>query len=142
MDTSSKNIKIAKCMGFDYGKRRIGVAIGQRLTNQAEPLITISAKKGVPNWIAIDKIMHDWQPSLLVVGLPLNMDGTEQNMTKHARTFRENLLQRYQIPVEMVDERLTSYVAKKNLSEQDTLNTSVDAESARIILQDWLDNSG
>ena len=78
-------------MGFDYGTKSIGVAIGQELTGTAQPLRAIKANDGIPNWDDIDKLLKEWQPDLLVVGLPLNMDGTEQEITVRARKFGNRL---------------------------------------------------
>lgn len=132
--------QIVRCLGFDYGKRRIGVAVGQTFTQQAESLAVVLAQKGVPDWSHIDTLVKQWQPTLFVVGIPLNMDGTTQNMTKAALIFKKNLETRYGIRTDTVDERLTSYTAKQALSARQAKSGSVDAESARLILQDWLDN--
>ena len=132
--------QIVRCLGFDYGKRRIGVAVGQTFTQQAESLAVVLAQKGVPDWSHIDTLVTQWQPTLFVVGIPLNMDGTTQNMTKAALIFKKNLEARYGIRTDTVDERLTSYTAKQALSARQSKSGSVDAESARLILQDWLDN--
>ena len=74
-------------LGFDYGLKNIGVAVGQDLTQTANPLTVIKARDGIPNWDDIEALITEWQPKLLIVGLPLNMDGTEQQMTTAARKF-------------------------------------------------------
>ena len=104
-------------LGFDYGKRRIGVAVGQELTGTASPLETVRAKEGKPDWPAITRLIQDWQANALVVGLPLNMDDTEQEMTRAARRFANQLKGRYHLPVFMTDERLTSVAAEYMLDE-------------------------
>jgi len=102
-------------LGFDYGKRRIGVAVGQEITATASPVETVRAREGKPDWVAITRLIHDWQADALVVGLPLNMDDTEQEMTRAARRFANQLKGRYHLPVFMADERLTSVAAEHML---------------------------
>jgi putative Holliday junction resolvase len=104
-------------LGFDYGKRRIGVAVGQEITATASPVETVPAKEGKPDWAAITRLIQEWRADALVVGLPLNMDDTEQEMTRAARRFANQLKGRYHLPVYMADERLTSYAAEHMLDE-------------------------
>jgi len=104
-------------LGFDYGKRRIGVAVGQEVTATASPLETVSASEGKPDWAAITRLINDWRADALVVGLPLNMDDSEQDMTRAARRFANQLKGRYHLPVFMTDERLTSVAAEHMLAE-------------------------
>ena len=104
-------------LGFDYGKRRIGVAVGQELTATAGPLETVNAIAGKPDWEAITRLINDWRADALVVGLPLNMDDSEQEMTRAARRFANQLKGRYHLPVFMIDERLTSVAAEDMLAE-------------------------
>ena len=105
-------------LGLDYGKRFIGVAVGSALTNKAEPLGVVTAHKGVPNWDQLDKFITTWQPQALIIGWPLNMDGTEQNLTQAVRVFENNLTIRYQLQCHHVDERLSTYEAKKILGKK------------------------
>lgn len=100
-------------LGFDYGKRRIGVAVGQEVTATASPVTTVRAKEGKPDWPAITRLINEWQANALVVGLPLQMDDGEQEMTRAARRFANQLRGRYHLPVFMADERLTSVAAKQ-----------------------------
>ena len=125
-------------IGFDYGKRYIGVAIGNGQTKQAVALQTISAKKGVPDWKEIDRIVSNWAPQGFIIGYPLNMDGSAQTMTKHVLTFKKNLSSLYQKPCYFVDERLSSYQAKNHLPKQSS-KADLDSQSAQIILQHWFD---
>lgn len=139
-------------MGFDYGKQRIGLAIAQEVTGTANPLITIKAINHKPDWDNITKIIKEWQPDLFVVGLPLHMDGTEQEMTQAAKKFANQLNGRYQIPVELMDERLTSDEADTLLKQQKNLHKhpksnspglfqdkgQIDMISAQLILQSWI----
>lgn len=135
--TSSRTI-----LGFDFGMKNIGIAVGQDLTHTANPLTAIKARDGIPDWEQIHKLLDEWKPQLLIVGLPLNMDGTEQDMTAAARRFGNRLHGRFNIPVEWQDERLTTYEALDQMgirSKMDTRQRSdVDQLSAQLILQSWL----
>jgi len=129
-------------LGFDFGLKNIGVAVGQELTGNANPLTVIKARDGIPNWDEIQKLLQQWQPQLLIVGLPLNMDGTEQEMTAAARRFGNRLNGRFQTPVEWQDERLSTYEALDQLGIRDKMQakqrSDVDRISAQLILQSWL----
>jgi putative Holliday junction resolvase len=130
-------------LGLDFGTKRIGVAIGQMITATARPLSVIKADKGAPAWDALDKIIKEWQPAALVVGLPLNMDGTKQPITKQAENFAELLRQRYNLPIYMADERLSTREARDHIFQQGgyralTANP-VDGMAAQIILTSWLE---
>jgi putative Holliday junction resolvase len=129
-------------LGFDFGMKNIGIAVGQELTHTANPLMAIKARDGIPDWTLIGKLLDDWKPALLVVGLPLNMDGSEQEMTKAARRFGNRLHGRFNLPVEWQDERLTTYEALDQMgirSKMDSRQRSdVDQLSAQLILQSWL----
>ena len=132
-------------LGFDFGTKRIGIAIGQEVTGTVNPLTTVNAIKHKPDWESISKIIDEWQPDLLVVGLPLHMDGTEQEMTQTARRFSNQLNGRYNIPVALMDERLSSNEAESIIKEQPGFRDSifpdkaqVDMISAQLILQSWM----
>ncbi|WP_320167228.1 Holliday junction resolvase RuvX [Methylophaga sp.] len=129
-------------LGFDFGMKNIGIAVGQELTATANPLTAIKARDGIPDWSHIEKLLKEWQPDLLIVGLPLNMDGTEQEMTAAAKRFGNRLNGRFNIPVEWQDERLTTYEALDQMgirSKMDSRQRSdVDQLSAQLILQSWL----
>src|SRR5688572_7529718 len=86
-------------IGFDFGTKKIGVAIGQTVTKTARPLDTLPAKDGIPNWLSLDAMIKKWRPDAFVVGIPLNMDGTPQPVSEKARTFAELLRSRYQCDV-------------------------------------------
>jgi len=128
-------------LAFDYGLRHIGVAVGQSLISSSNPADIVRARDGVPDWQHIAKLIAEWQPNVLIVGLPLNMDGTDSAMTARARKFSRQLQERYKMSVELVDERLTSFAAKQSRKENDRSidfgNDTVDAEAACIILQDY-----
>src|SRR3990167_2965995 len=141
MNKSANNIpKIL--IGFDFGMKRIGVAIGQTVTQTARPLDTIQSKNGVPNWDAVAKLIKKWLPDALVVGIPLNMDGTEQAISQHARQFAALLLERFHVPVYEMDERLTTKDARERLFTQGGYKAlqdgQVDRVAAQLILQNWL----
>lgn len=129
-------------LGFDFGLKRIGLAIGQFVTKTARPLCVIKAKNGVPDWQALDKLMRQWKPDALVVGIPLNMDGTEQPITKKTKDFINALKSHYDLPVFEMDERLTTASAREQLfSEggyQSLQHGQVDTVAAQLILQNWI----
>lgn len=126
---------------FDYGLRNIGVAYGQSLTGTAQPLEPLKAKDGTPNWDTIGQLLKEWKPSLLVVGLPYNMDGTESELSRRARKFGNRLHGRFGMQIELMDERLSSFSAKQDAKEQghngDYKKNPVDSFAAQIILEDW-----
>ena len=131
-------------LGFDFGMRNIGVAVGQELTRTANPLTVIKAREGIPNWDHIKTLLDQWAPQLLVVGLPLNMDGSEQEMTAAARRFSNRLNGRFHIPIDWQDERLTTFEALDQLGIRSKMQSNrredVDRISAQLILQSWLNN--
>lgn len=129
-------------LGFDFGMKRIGVAVGQTVTQSARPLKTLKANQGVPQWEMVNKLIKAWQPDALVVGIPLNMDGTEQPLTQAAQTFSDALKQRYNLPVYGVDERLSTKDARERIFNQGGYKAlqegEVDSVAAQLILQNWL----
>jgi putative Holliday junction resolvase len=133
------------CMAFDFGTRRIGVAVGEMMLGIARPLTTISAEANEARFAAIGKLIAEWQPGTLLVGLPLSLDGEATEMTDRCRRFARQLEGRYRLPVVLVDERLSSASADERLREQGhdwrQRKASVDAEAAAIILQSHFDQS-
>ena len=129
-------------LGFDYGLKNIGIAVGQEITQTASPLTVIKARDGIPNWDDIEALITEWQPELLIVGLPLNMDGTEQEMTVAARKFGNRLNGRFHVAVDWQDERLSTFEALEQLGVRSKLQAKnrddVDRISAQLILQSWL----
>ena len=129
-------------LGFDFGMKRIGVAVGQTVTKSARPLETLKAKNGVPQWERLTKLIKTWQPDALVVGIPLNMDGTEQPLTEAAKRFMEVLKERFQLPVFGIDERLSTKDARERLFKEGGFKAlqdgQVDSVAAQLILQNWL----
>ncbi|ATC93605.1 Holliday junction resolvase RuvX [Pseudoalteromonas tunicata] len=139
-----KNIGERTVLGFDFGTRSIGIAVGQEITGSASPLKAINARDGIPNWDEIAAIVNEWQPDLLVVGLPLNMDGTNQEVTFQAKKFANRLHNNYGLPVETQDERLTTADAKSQLFAQGGFKKltkgNVDSMSALLILESYFEN--
>ena len=132
-----------RAMAFDYGTRQIGVAVGQTLTGSAEPLTNLRARDGVPDWEQIARLIREWGPNVLVVGLPLNMDGSASDMSERAARFARRLNGRFQLPVETVDERLSTFEAKQHLKSHGRTPSSyrddpVDSLAAALLLQTWL----
>ena len=136
------NAPAKKCLlGFDFGTAKIGIATGQTVTNTATPLNIISASDGVPNWITLAAILSEWHPDLIIVGLPLNMDDSESELSRRARKFARRLQGRFNIDALMVDERLTSREAKAAcLKSGGRVLDKIDDIAAALILQSWLDN--
>jgi len=132
-------------MAFDYGARRIGVAVGQTLTGSASPVGVIAVAAG-PDWAALERCLREWSPTRLLVGLPYNMDGTETALTGACRAFARELAARFGLPVEFVDERLTSSAATADLRDarrsgartRRVRREDIDAHAARHILETWL----
>lgn len=129
-------------MAFDFGQRQIGVAMGNCLLGTTTPLAILRAKNGVPEWRALEHLVAEWRPDLLVVGDPLNMDGSESELSAQAARFARRLHGRLGLEVVMVDERLSSYEAKSNSREQghrgDFKRQPVDSLAAELILRTWL----
>ena len=131
-----------RALAFDFGLKSIGVAIGQTITGTAAPLTALKAQGGIPRWEDVQKLMQTWQPDQLVVGMPLHMDGTEQELTHVTQQFANQLATRYALPVELVDERLTTVAAKIELfaakGYKGLQKSAIDSMSAVLILEDWL----
>ncbi len=139
----------AVALGFDFGLRRIGVAVGSRATGSASPTASVACRDGRPDWPAIDRIVEEWRPAILVVGLPYNMDGSESEMTRRARRFGRRLEARFRISVTFVDERLSSREARERLRDRRRRGErprirkhEVDELAAAIVLENWLNGIG
>ncbi|VAY02360.1 Putative Holliday junction resolvase [Arsenophonus endosymbiont of Aleurodicus dispersus] len=128
-------------IAFDFGTLSVGIAIGQEITETAHPLTAIKTKNDKPNWLEIGKIIQEWQPKLAIVGLPLNMDGTEQPISNQARKFANRLQVVFDIQVKLHDERLTTIEARAhlfNIGGYRALNKSkIDSISSVFILESW-----
>lgn len=129
-------------MAFDFGLRQIGVASGNSLIGTTQPLPILKAKDGIPHWHTLESLIAQWQPDLLLVGDPLNMDGSDSELCLRARKFARRLHSRLGLKVEMVDERLSSFAAKQDSRERghrgDFKAQPVDSLAAELILQTWL----
>jgi putative Holliday junction resolvase len=132
-------------LGFDFGSRHLGIAVGSSATGTARPLDSAPVRAGIPDWATVDRLVKEWQPAALIVGLPLNMDDSENDMTRAARKFGHRLHARYNLPVHWVDERLTSVDAKNVLVEARVpwkqRRAQVDKLAAQGILQAYLDET-
>ncbi|OOF67741.1 Holliday junction resolvase RuvX [Rodentibacter caecimuris] len=130
-------------LAFDFGTKSIGCAVGQSITNTAQALPAFKAQDGIPNWAEIEKCLNSWRPDIVVVGLPLNMDGTEQELTLLAKKFANRLRGRFNLKVELQDERLTTTQARAEIFERGgyrALNKDkVDGISACLILESWFE---
>ena len=132
----------ASLLGFDFGTKSIGVATGQMITATAQPIAAIKANDGIPNWNLVEKVIQDWQPDLVVIGLPLNMDGTEQAITQRAKKFGNRLNGRFGVKIAFQDERLTTASAKEFIFEHGGYKAldkgKIDSVSAALILESWM----
>jgi putative Holliday junction resolvase len=132
-------------LAFDFGRRRIGVACGDTLSRGTTPLAGIGHSAAGPPWSRIGALLREWQPDVLVVGLPYNEDGSESAMAKAARGFADQLALRYALPVRLVDERYSSLEAASRLRQQResglrrrrVAKADVDAAAACVILERW-----
>lgn len=133
-------------IGFDFGYRRIGMAVGQKITLKASPLTTLLAKQGIPDWAQVQRVIRDWKPEALVVGLPTCIDGSEQYTTKAAQDFAAQLTTRFALPVHLVDERLSTVEARERLFAEGGYRkiqkSEVDSIAACVILEQWLQTEG
>ncbi|MDP9782799.1 Holliday junction resolvase RuvX [Pseudomonas fluorescens] len=131
-------------LGFDYGTKQIGVAVGQVITGQARELCTLKAQNGIPDWNQVEALIKEWKPDAVVVGLPLNMDGTPSDMCLRAEKFARRLNGRFNLPFYTHDERLTTFEAKgerlvRGGQKGSYRDNPVDAIAAALLLQGWLD---
>jgi len=138
-------------LGFDFGTKKIGIAVGQSVTQTVTPLITLPAVQQKPDWNNIEKLIKEWLPTVLVVGLPVHLDGEEQAITHAAKKFANQLNGRFRLPVEFVDERLSSYEAEERLKEINARKRNsgkkqtnkrqtaldIDKIAAQLIVESW-----
>ncbi len=141
---------MATLLGFDFGTRKIGVAVGQTVTGTASPLTTLRHRGNNPDWATIEALIREWRPAAAVLGLPHNMDDTEEEtLAEPVRRFARQLEGRFALPVHLVDERLTTLAAERALSEQRNNShgrrrggrretDALDAYAAKLILETWL----
>ena len=133
-------------LGFDFGTKYIGVAIGQTVTRNARPLTTIKLKNRHINWQTIDQLIKNWQPSILIVGIPCEMEGNTQYITLQTLKFFHALQTRYNLPIHKVDEHLSTWEAKKTLYlQKNNYSTNelidINATAAAILIQQWFDSA-
>jgi putative Holliday junction resolvase len=129
--SDTRDIKSLLC--FDFGTKRIGVAVGQTVTQTANPLQTVRNKNNRPDWKTIEQLVDEWQPDALVVGQPLNMRDEVQEMTIAAEKFMRQLHGRFHLPVYSIDERLSSFEAAQRTGR----TTDLDPVAAQAILETW-----
>ena len=147
-------------LGFDYSQNKIGIAVGQRLTNTATALTTIITHNKKINWSDIEQLLEQWHPVALIIGLPLTMTGEEQETTEAVKIFGNQLYERYNIPIHFMDERLTSREAShllgyegltsprrynkpgKKVKKKKQQGHDIDQLAAQLILQSWLNENG
>lgn len=126
-----------QALGFDFGTRRIGVAVGQTVSATASPVATVPALKNQPDWKALSALVETWEPDVLVVGMPSRVDGSEHEMAAPIQRFIRQLEGRFRLPVHVVDERLSSREAQHRLAAQGR-DQPCDAVAAQVILETWL----
>jgi len=131
-------------LAFDYGEKRIGVAIGNSLSHTATPLVSVTNSSGTPDWQKIDELVATWEPMGLIVGDPLTEDGGTAEITRQARGFAKRLGKRYHIPVFLIDERYSSISASGIISNQRksglrrrTQRGDLDKVAAAILMERW-----
>ena len=122
-------------VSFDFGTKKIGIAVGQTETKTSSPLEIIFNKNNAVNWVKISSIINEWKPDLLLVGKPLNMDGTDSDIMEKVDIFFKKLGKVTKVPCEYVDERLTSFEARQNLADIKT--DLIDAHAAKILIDHW-----
>lgn len=135
-----------RALVFDFGTRKIGVAAANRRAGTATPLATLPARDGVPDWAALESVVREWQPEVLVVGLPRHTDGSDSPMTARAREFAAALATRTGLAVEHIDERYTSSEAEDVLRAQRRAGTrtrrvrpeDIDLMAARLMAETWV----
>jgi len=142
MNQNNTSEKLQRYLCFDFGLKRMGVASGNDLLKKGNELAPIQARDGIPDWSIIEKLVKEWLPDKFIVGLPLNMDGTQSDMSLRATKFGKRLKGRFNKDVEMMDERLSSYEAKSQIQAQkgkklDFGTHSVDGAAACLILESW-----
>ena len=124
-------------VAFDFGTKKIGVAVGQTATYTSSPLQVILNKDDKVNWNEISTLLNEWKPELIIVGKPLNMDGTDSEIMKEVERFYQKLKKIYDTNYEYIDERLTTFEARQIL--EDTNINNVDANAAKILIDNWFE---
>ena len=134
--------EIRTVLGFDFGTKSIGVAVGQLVTGTAAPLEALKARDGIPDWDKVTAIFDQWQPDRVVVGKPLNMDGSNQQVTFGAKKFANRLSDKFRMSIDIHDERLTTAEAKEKLFElggfKKLQKGKIDSVAACLIVESWM----
>ncbi|MGQ4003452.1 Holliday junction resolvase RuvX [Francisellaceae bacterium CB300] len=128
-------------LGIDYGRARIGIASGQMITKTASPIGTVEAFDGVPNWIELDKVMKRWNPSDIIIGLPLDTKDLDTDITRDARKFAIEIEERYKKPVHLINEAYSTREARwrlESVKDKKVSHIKVDAIAACVILETWM----
>ncbi|CAL4325580.1 Holliday junction resolvase RuvX [Buchnera aphidicola] len=130
-------------LAFDFGTKKMGVAVGEQIIKKARALSVLSMKNGQPDWIIIKKLLKYWDPKIIIVGLPLNINGTKQNITQQSEIFACKIQHKFNIPVEMHDERFTTVEARSIIFKKGGFKAlkkkRIDSTAAVIILESWLE---
>ena len=129
-------------LGFDYGTRKIGIAVGQTITGTANPLVTLRTNDRKPDWDHIEKLIKEWRPEALIVGLPLDLDDAECEIVPMVKRFSRQLEGRFQLPVHLADERLTSREAQSRSGHKVKHKDELDAIAAQLIIETWMMEAG
>lgn len=129
-------------IAFDFGVKKMGVAVGNSLTKTSRPLDIVPMNNGQPDWQNLIKLITEWQASIILVGLPINMDGTDSHLSKRANKFAKRLNhqlkeKKQHIPIYLVDERLSSFDARTTAN---TKKTKIDDVAASILIDSWFEN--
>ena len=132
-------------LGFDFGRVRIGVAIGEAVTGSARPLCVLPTRQQQPDWAAIARLIQDWRPDRLVVGVPRQADDSANAVTESALQFSRQLGERFRLPVATIDERLSSWEAEQRCFETTPMkrrrpDQRLDAQAAAVILESWFNH--
>jgi putative Holliday junction resolvase len=126
-------------VSFNFGTKKIGVAVGQPETGTSSPLEIIFNKNNTINWAGLELVLNEWKPKLILVGKPLNMDGSDSDIMEKVNIFFKKLEKISKVPCEYVDERLTSFEARQNLSDLKT--DLIDAHAAKILIDHWFNKN-
>ncbi|MYM63671.1 Holliday junction resolvase RuvX [Pseudomaricurvus sp. HS19] len=133
-------------LAFDYGTRNIGVASGQTLTGSSSELAPLRARDGIPDWDELGRLLGEYKPDLVLVGLPLNMDDSDSDLSLRARKFANRVHGRFGVQVELVDERLSTFEAKQEAASRghkgNYRNAPIDSIAARLLVESWLGQQG
>jgi len=127
-------VTLSTLLCFDFGSKRIGIAVGQTVTGTASPLLTITSLNNKPDWEKIGEVISDWRPDAIIVGIPLTMHGTTQIMTEAAERFARQIEGRFHVPVYRMDERLSTFEARDRAGS----DAELDAIAAQAILESWM----